>query len=60
MAHLPIYLADFSCFNAPDELKVDFFKSQEAAWKWKVSAWRGCLEIVNLLKSSTLRRLCGL
>ncbi|WIA35445.1 hypothetical protein OEZ86_003885 [Tetradesmus obliquus] len=35
MAHLPVYLADFSCFNAPDELKVDFFKSQEAAWKWK-------------------------
>lgn len=37
MAHLPVYLADFSMFNAPDELKVDFYKSQEAAWRWKVT-----------------------
>jgi hypothetical protein len=33
---LPIYLVDFSCFAAPDELKVDYNKSQEAAWRWKV------------------------
>eukprot|EP00775_Hariotina_reticulata_P014382 gene14382-14484_t len=32
---MSVYLADFSCFNAPDELKVDFRQSQEAAWKWK-------------------------
>jgi len=36
MANMPVYLADFSCFNAPDELKVDFRESQEAAWRWKV------------------------
>jgi hypothetical protein len=36
MAQLPIYLVDFSCFSAPDELKVDYNKSQEAAWRWKV------------------------
>lgn len=35
MAHLPVYLADFACFEAPDELKVDFFKSQDDAWRWK-------------------------
>jgi hypothetical protein len=37
---LPIYLVDFSCFSAPDELKVDYNKSQEAAWRWKVRSSR--------------------
>jgi hypothetical protein len=57
MAHLPVYLADFSCFNAPDELKVDFFKSQEAAWKWKVSAWRGCSWITQAAQCGAHRAL---
>lgn len=36
MAHLPVYLIEFSCFNAPEELRVDYHLSEEAAWKWKV------------------------
>eukprot|EP00878_Enallax_costatus_P041492 GHUV01048285.1.p1 GENE.GHUV01048285.1~~GHUV01048285.1.p1 ORF type:complete len:121 (+),score=22.42 GHUV01048285.1:194-556(+) len=35
MASLPVYLADYSMFHAPDELRVPFHESQEAAWKWK-------------------------
>lgn len=31
-----MYLVDYSCYNAPKELRVDFHKSQEAAWNWKV------------------------
>jgi hypothetical protein len=33
---LPIYLVDFSCFKAPDELRVNFDDVQTAAWNWKV------------------------
>ena len=36
MASLPIYLADFTCYNPPEEYLVDFYKSQEEAWRWKV------------------------
>jgi hypothetical protein len=32
----PIYLADFTCFDPPEELRVDFEASQQAAWRWKV------------------------
>jgi hypothetical protein len=33
----PIYLVDFSCFSAPDELRVEFSKAQQEVGKWKVS-----------------------
>lgn len=37
MASLPLYMVDFACFNAPQELKVDFHEAHEAALKnWKV------------------------
>jgi hypothetical protein len=39
MANLPIYMVDFACFNAPQELRVDFHEAHEAALKnWKVIA----------------------
>jgi hypothetical protein len=57
MAELPIYLADFSCFNAPEELKVDFYKSQEAAWRWKVNtATAGTVFVANLNTEYAARR----
>lgn len=37
MAGLPVYMVDFTCFSPPDELRVDFKKNQDAAWRWKVS-----------------------
>jgi hypothetical protein len=41
MSNLPVYLVDYSMFNPPAELRVDFYKSQDDAWKWKVrsSKW---------------------
>lgn len=36
MAHLPLFLVDYSCFQAPEELRVPFNESQDAAWRWKV------------------------
>lgn len=41
MATLPVYLVDFSCFNAPEELRVDYQESQAAAWRWKVIHYLG-------------------
>ncbi|WIA41915.1 hypothetical protein OEZ86_009230 [Tetradesmus obliquus] len=35
MANLPVYLVDYSMFTPPAELRVDFYKSQDDAWKWK-------------------------
>lgn len=38
MTHnMPVYLVDYSCFHAPEECRVDFRESQEAAFRWKVS-----------------------
>jgi hypothetical protein len=41
MSNLPVYLVDYSMFNPPEELRVDFYRSQDDAWKWKVrsSKW---------------------
>lgn len=33
----PVYMVDFSVYNPPEELKVDYKASTEAAWKWDVS-----------------------
>jgi hypothetical protein len=36
MAGMPVFLVDYSLFNAPDELRVGFDETQAAAWRWKV------------------------
>eukprot|EP00882_Tetradesmus_deserticola_P033728 GHRQ01038552.1.p1 GENE.GHRQ01038552.1~~GHRQ01038552.1.p1 ORF type:complete len:181 (+),score=14.29 GHRQ01038552.1:767-1309(+) len=35
MSNLPVYLVDYSMFSPPAELRVDFYRSQADAWKWK-------------------------
>jgi hypothetical protein len=38
MANLHLYMVDFACFNAPNELRVNFHEAHEAALKnWKVT-----------------------
>jgi hypothetical protein len=44
MANLPLFLVDYSCFNAPEECRQDWLKSQEDAWNWKVRGGRTVTE----------------